>query len=250
MKKSLLALLGLFSLLLCWQLSSLWLAHTQPLAKMLAPYPTFEHLFYLLKENQLQPHIFASLKRVIVALLLAMSIGIPIGIALGVSTRLSQFTSASFQLIRMTSPLSLMPIAMMTFGIGNPPIYALLCLSAIWPLVLSTSKGVRHINRQWLELGASLSATPLEILTRIILPAILGDMLNGIRLAIAMVWTVLVPCEMLGVSEGLGYYILDTRDRLAYSELTAAIVVIGAIGWTLDAIARTISQQFLQPATH
>jgi NitT/TauT family transport system permease protein len=59
-----------------------------------------------------------------------------------------------------------------------------------------------------------------------------------LRLAIGIVWIVLVPCEMLGVSAGLGYFILDTRDRLAYSELTAMVLIIGLLGFLLDAAAR------------
>jgi NitT/TauT family transport system permease protein len=43
---------------------------------------------------------------------------------------------------------------------------------------------------------------------------------------------------MLGVSAGLGYFILDTRDRLAYDELTATVLVIGLLGFLLDAAAR------------
>ncbi len=50
----------------------------------------------------------------------------------------------------------------------------------------------------------------------------------------------IMPCEMLGVNEGLGYFILDTRDRLAYSELMAAIVLIGLIGWALDSGSRKL----------
>jgi NitT/TauT family transport system permease protein len=74
--------------------------------------------------------------------------------------------------------------------------------------------------------------------TRIIIPAIVTHALTGIRLAIGIVWIVLVPAEMLGVSAGLGYFILDTRDRLAYSELMAVILVIGLIGYLLDLSAR------------
>ena len=49
---------------------------------------------------------------------------------------------------------------------------------------------------------------------------------------------------MLGVNEGLGYFILDTRDRLAYSELMAAVVLIGLIGWGLDALARWLHKRW------
>jgi hypothetical protein len=55
------------------------------------------------------------------------------------------------------------------------------------------------------------------MLRRIILPGVFGNVLTGVRLAIGVLWIVLVPCEMLGVSAGLGYYILDTRDRLAWT---------------------------------
>ncbi|PXZ56230.1 ABC transporter permease, partial [Pseudomonas aeruginosa] len=84
----------------------------------------------------------------------------------------------------------------------------------------------------------SLAATPWETLRRVILPGILGHVLTGVRLAIGILWIVLVPCEMLGVSAGLGYYILDTRDRLAYSELMAMVLLIGLLGYLLDAAAR------------
>jgi NitT/TauT family transport system permease protein len=66
----------------------------------------------------------------------------------------------------------------------------------------------------------------------------LPNVLTGVRLAIGILWIVLVPAEMLGVSAGLGYYILDARDRLAYSELVALVLVVGALGFSLDAAAR------------
>jgi NitT/TauT family transport system permease protein len=59
-------------------------------------------------------------------------------------------------------------------------------------------------------------------------------------LAIGIVWIVLVPCEMLGVSAGLGYFILDTRDRLAYDELMATVVLIGLLGFLLDSAFRKL----------
>ena len=51
---------------------------------------------------------------------------------------------------------------------------------------------------------------------------------------------------MLGVSAGLGYFILDTRDRMAYSELMATIVFIGLLGLLLDSLARAAHQRMTQ----
>jgi len=78
----------------------------------------------------------------------------------------------------------------------------------------------------------------------VIIPAIVPHLLTGMRLAIGIIWIILVPAEMLGVSAGLGYYILDTRDRLSYSELMAVILIIGAIGYGLDSVLRFAHQQW------
>jgi len=235
---------GLAVLVMAWALGSHWLQAGVPLAGLLGPAPTFESLYQLLAGNELTLHAMMSLKRVVVGLSLALFLGVPVGLAVGLSRPLESATSSAFQFLRMISPLSWMPIAVMVFGIGDAPIYFLLTFAAVWPIILNTAAGVRQLNPQWLMLARSLSATRSEVLRRIIVPGILGHILTGVRLAIGIIWIVLVPCEMLGVSSGLGYFILDTRDRLAYSELMAVIVLIGALGFLLDTLAQKLYQQW------
>ncbi len=104
---------------------------------------------------------------------------------------------------------------------------------------------MRRLDPAWLRLSESLAATRWETLRHVILPGVLSHVLTGLRLAIGIVWIVLVPCEMLGVSAGLGYFILDTRDRLAYSELMAMVLMIGMLGFLLDAGARALYRVLL-----
>src|SRR5690606_17380713 len=138
------------------------------------------------------------------------------------------------------TPRSRCPIAVMLMGVGDKPIYFLLAFAAVWPILLNTAAGVKALDPRWLQLARSLSATRRETLFRVIIPGVLGHVLTGVRLAIGILWIVLLPCEMLGVSAGLGYYILDTRDRLAYSELMAMVLLIGVLGFLLDAAARAL----------
>ena len=148
----------------------------------------------------------------------------------------------------MISPLSWMPLAVMAFGIGDQPVYFLLAVGAVWPIMLNTAAGVHAMNRQWIRLANSLCASRAETIRLVILPAISPQVLTGLRLALGVVWVVLVPAEMLGVSSGLGYFVLDTRDRLAYSELMAAILVIGLIGFALDSLIKLLIRLWV-PAT-
>lgn len=112
------------------------------------------------------------------------------------------------------------------------------CWSAAWPIVLNVAAGIAAIDPQWLTLADSLGASRRERLWQVTVPAIASHLLTGIRLAIGLIWVVLVPAEMLGVNAGLGYFILDTRDRMAYGELMATILFIGLLGFALDWLVR------------
>ncbi|MCK9533070.1 MAG: ABC transporter permease [Pseudomonas sp.] len=239
-----LTLAGLLVLVVLWQLGIWQLQQKLPLARLLAPVPALETLIELVTSGEILGDVAASLRRVLVSLSLALLAGIPVGLAVGFWRRFDSATSGAFQFLRMISPLSWMPIAIMIFGIGDQPVYFLLCMGAVWPIILNTAAGVRNLDPGWLMLAQSMSASRLEMLLRVVLPGILGSILTGTRLAIGMIWVLLVPCEMLGVTSGLGYFILDTRDRLAYSELMAVIVLIGILGYLLDSLARSLQRRW------
>ncbi len=240
-----LPLAGLLGALLLWLAGSAWLAHGMPIAADFAPAPSADALWQLFGSGELWPHVLVSLKRVAVGLLLAIAIGVPLGVLTGLSRRFAQGTTPLFQFLRMVSPLSWMPLAVMVLGVGDAPVYFLLAFAAVWPILLNTASGVAQLDPNWLLLARSLSATRRETVLRVVLPGITAHILTGVRLAIGIIWIVLVPAEMLGVSAGLGYFILDTRDRLAYSELMAVIVLVGALGYALDHVARSAHARWL-----
>lgn len=231
---------GLLALLVLWWLGTDVLASPDGFIRHFSPTTAIPKLIVLLSGPDLPVHILVSLRRVLVGLGFALLVGVPLGLAIGSFQRLNSATSPAFQFLRMISPLSWMPIAVMVFGVGDDPIYFMLAFAAVWPIVLNTAEGVRRLQPAWLSLASSLAATRWETLWHVILPGVLGHVLTGLRLAIGIVWIVLVPCEMLGVSAGLGYFILDTRDRLAYSELMATVLMIGLLGFLLDAGARAL----------
>lgn len=240
-------LLGLGGLLLLfglWWLGSALFGAGQGLAALFAPQATLASLVELLGRGELYQHVGVSLRRILVGLSLALLVGVPLGLLVGAWRNLEWATTPAFQFLRMISPLSWMPVAVMLMGVGDRPIYFLLAFAAVWPILLNTAAGVKSLDPRWLQLTRSLSATRWETLSRVVLPGVLGHVLTGVRLAIGILWIVLVPCEMLGVSAGLGYYILDTRDRLAYSELMAMVLLIGVLGFCLDAAARALYRRW------
>ena len=243
-RHGLLGVAGLLCLLGAWWLGIRLFGDADGLSARFSPQATFISLWELLGRAELYENVLVSLKRILLSLLLALLIGVPLGLLIGGSRSLEAATNPAFQFLRMISPLSWMPVVVMLMGVGDQPIYFLLTFAAVWPILLNTVAGVRQLDPRWLQLSRSLSASRWETLSRVVIPGVLGHVLTGVRLSIGILWIVLVPCEMLGVNEGLGYFILNTRDRLAYSELMAMVLLIGVLGFMLDAVARALHRRW------
>lgn len=227
---------------------SLWWAATdgRHVEGFLAPFSlsrTADALHGLLFGREIWPHVAASLRRILIGLAISTAIGIPLGAAVGALPLFGAASAPLFQFIRMVSPLAWTPLAIMLFGVGDAPVLFLIVIAGVWPIVLATSAAVASLDRRLTTVGRTLGGRPLEIVRAIVWPSLRPQILTGIRVSIGVAWVILVPAEMLGVDSGLGYFILSTRDRLAYSDLAAAILIVGLLGFVLDAAARfTLSE--------
>ena len=202
--------------------------------KDFGPIPTFKAFPELFAIGKIQAAVTTSGYRLGAGLLIAIVAGVPIGILLGRSTIFRELSNSPFQLIRMISPLSWEPIAVIVFATWNGAIVFLIAVAAIWPVVFATAAGLAKVDPAWFKVARNLGAKPWHMVTEIILPAILFDILTGVRLALGVGWIVLVPAEFLGVTSGLGYSIADARETLSYDHLTAMVLTIGVMGYILD----------------
>ncbi|MBY6200982.1 ABC transporter permease [Maritalea mobilis] len=209
-----------------------------------APEPTLTRLWQMIQSGEVIEMSVPSLERVGLGLIYAVAIGVPVGILIGRAPRVNEISNVPFQFLRMISPLSWMPIAVLAFDTWDGAIVFLIIMAAVWPILFSTAAGVRRIDPAWLKVARNLGANPFHTLFVVILPAIAVDILTGIRLALGVAWVVLVPAEYLGVTSGLGYAINDARDTLDYARLAATVVVIGIIGFGLDAMAGQLIRKF------
>ncbi len=203
-----------------------------------SPANTLPALVDLLGDGTLFESAVTSLWRLLSGLALAIVIGVPLGLLLGGVRLVERASSALIQLLRMTSPLSWAPVAVLALGVGDRPVQALVAIAAVWPVALSTAAGVRGLPGDWLLAVRALGATRAEVVRTVVLPGVRPAVLTGVRLALGVAWIVLVPAEMLGVSSGLGYQVLNARDNLAYDDLMAVIVAIGLLGFLLDQVAQ------------
>jgi len=238
--------LGLTGLLALWWVGGYIIENDDDLSAFaaFAPAPAFQALYDLVASGDIWAPIGASLYRILIGLVWGIAIGLPVGITVGYVGVALKITNVPFQFLRMISPLAWMPIAVLAFESWDSAIIFLIVMATVWPIIFSTAHGVRRIDPNWFKVARNLGASGSQMLRRIILPAIMTDVMAGIRLAVGVAWVVLVPAEYLGVTSGLGYAINDARDTLAYDSLAAVVIVIGIIGYLLDSLCNMLIQRF------
>ena len=208
------------------------------------PVPALRALVSMWQNGLIQTAIWSSGYRLGSGLLVAIAIGVPIGILMGRVPIFRELANSPFQLLRMISPLSWEPIAVIVFAGWNEAIIFLIAIAAVWPVMFATAAGLAKVDPNWFKVARNLGASRWHMVLQIIVPAITFDVLTGIRLALGVAWIVLVPAEFFGVNSGLGYSIEDAREGLNYDNLMGMVIVIGAIGYLLDSLLVQLIKRF------
>jgi NitT/TauT family transport system permease protein len=236
MRMVVLATVGMGLFFLAWAVGGYFL-FSRPRFSQFAgfmPRATLKAMSTLLVSPEFWPSVLASLRRIGVGIGSAFVLGLPIGLLIGYFRTLRTISHTPIQFVRMISPLSWMPIALLIFSTFESAIYFLITMATIWPIIMNSSLGVSRVNPQWIKMAKNQGAGDLQVLLHIILPASIPYILTSLRLALGVAWIVLVPVEFLGISSGLGYIINDARDTMEYDRLMAIVLAIGVIGFFLD----------------
>jgi NitT/TauT family transport system permease protein len=195
------------------------------------------------RKGFLVKHVVASLFRVTWGFLLAVSVGIPLGIALGWKRRAELAVAPLIELLLPISPLAWIPIAILWFGVGDLAAVFIIVLASVLPRTLTAMTAVSTVSDVHWNAGRNFGLAPVELARKVIAPAILPQLIVGLRLTLGISWLVVVAAEMIAVNSGLGFLIIDARNAgNRYDLVVAGMVLIGLIGVALDAAMRRLER--------
>lgn len=235
-----LAISGFLLLLAVWE-GCVRLFHISPY-KLPGPWAVARGLWELTRSGIIFDHIIASLFRVTWGYYLAVVTAVPLGLVLGIWRPARKAVNPLIQFLRPISPLAWIPIALIWFGVGDPPAIFLIFLSSFFPLVVFSMSGVESINVTYLRVARNFGLKGVELYTKVIFPAALPAIVTGLRITLGTAWLVIVAAEMIAVKSGLGYLIVDSRNSLRTDYVIGGMVVIGAIGLLLDHMIRRLER--------
>jgi NitT/TauT family transport system permease protein len=145
------------------------------------------------------------------------------------------------QILRPISPLAWIPLAILWFGVGDQPAIFIIFLGSAFPLALTTASAVSSVPQTHVNVARNFGLSGSRLLRTVLFPAVLPQLIVGLRLAAGVAWLVVVAAEMIAVNSGLGFLIVDSRnagDR--YDLVVGGMVLIGAIGLALDTLMRKL----------
>jgi len=187
-----------------------------------------------LVSGELPRDVYASLYRVVAGFALGAGLALPLGLAMGASRAVHAWMNPLVQMLRPIPPIAYIPLAILWFGLGDPPAVFLIALGAFFPVLMNTIAGVHQVDGIYLRAARNLGAGGPTLFRRVILPAAVPYILSGVRIGIGTAFIVVIVAEMMAVNDGLGYRILEAREYFWSDKIIAGMISIGLLGLAID----------------
>jgi ABC-type nitrate/sulfonate/bicarbonate transport system permease component len=173
------------------------------------------------------------------AMLIGGSAGLVAGIVIGGSRFLSRAYQPFLYYLGPTPKIIFFPVMIMWFGVGIGSKIAMGALSCFFPVALSAAAGMHQIDRVLIDVGRSFRARPMQMVTKIYIPAMIAPIVNGMRLGfgVAIIGTLLAETKLS--NKGLGYLINQSYQRFDMPEMYATLIVVFALAVVINALVAT-----------
>lgn len=179
-------------------------------------------------------HTLVSLERVLLGFAVGCATGVPIGILLGIKPTLKDALTPIIEPLRFIPPIAWIPLSIVLL-IGLWRYIFLIWIGVFFPVLLDTVAGVKRTSITLVQMARTFGADNKKIITKIIFPSSLPEIMNGIRVGLGVGWMCIVAAEMIGGEPvGLGRLVLKYANLLQIDVVIVGMITIGLIGLTMN----------------
>jgi len=210
------------------------------LSKILASF------FALIASGEIPTQVARSMERAAAGYFLAAAVCIPLGIAMGLFRGVYCALEIVVETLRPVPPPVVIPVAMLFFGIGDGMKIFVIFFSCAWPILLNTIDGVRNIDRLLVDTARTFGLKRGRTIVQVVLPAAAPQILTGLRISLSITLILVVISEMVGSSDGIGYFILNAQRRLKIDQMYAGMIALALLGYFLNQAFFIASKRLLR----
>jgi ABC-type nitrate/sulfonate/bicarbonate transport system permease component len=225
-------IVALLALMTAWEL----IAHAGWVNPLLFPALSkiLRSFYALIASGEIPGQIARSMARAGAGYFLAAAVCIPLGIAMGLFARVHRALEIVVETLRPIPPPVVIPVAMLFFGLGDGMKIFVIFFSCAWPILLNTIDGVRNIDRLLVDTARTFGLKRGKTIVRVVVPAAAPQILTGLRISLSITLILVVISEMVGSSDGIGYFILNAQRRLKIDQMYAGMIALALLGYFLN----------------
>ena len=197
----------------------------------------------LIGTGELLAHIQISLFRSLTGFFLGLVVAIPLGLLIGWFKKFEKFIDPLIQTFRNLSVLSILPVFVLFFGIGEVSKIAVVFWAVLWAVIINTISGVKNVDPLLIKGARSMGISSKDLFIKVIFPAALPSIFTGIRLSATTSILVLIGAEMVGASKGLGYALYFYQANFKTPAMYSVILVMAVIGVSINSILTVVEKR-------
>ena len=215
-------------------------------AVLASPQQVASAAWQLWRSGQLQSAVGVSVLRAATGLVFGVSAGLVLGVITGFSRLGEELLDSPLQLLRALPFLSLVPLFMVWFGIGEEARVILIAVATSFPMYVSTAGGVRAVDPKLVEAMRTFGLSRWALVREVVLPAAMPSLLSGLRLSMTLSVIALIAAEEINTTNGIGFLMAQAQTYSRTDILTVCVLLYGLLGLCVDLIVRG-AERLLMP---
>jgi NitT/TauT family transport system permease protein len=170
-------------------------------------------------------------------------IGVPLGILCGTYRPLAGLCEPFIEFFRYLPAPAFGALAVAVLGIYDGPKIAIIVIGTLFQQILIIANTARKLDYSLIEAARTLGTKSHKLLTRVVIPGILPNLYRDQRILLGWAWTYLIVAELIGTSSGITWYITQQARYQHFSNVYAAIILIGIIGFGSDLLLARLGKR-------
>lgn len=213
--------------------------------QLASPGDVARELAELARTGALWHDLGASVARVVLGFGIALVLALIVGSMVGGSRIAERALDPTLQAIRAVPSLAWVPLILLWLGIGETAKVTLVAIGAFFPVYVALVSGIRGVDRKLVEVGTIYGLSRVALVTRVLVPATLPQLLVGARIGLTQAWLFLVAAELLAATNGLGFLLTDGQQTARTDEIFVAILLFAVCGKLSETGMRAVERRLV-----
>lgn len=191
-------------------------------------------------------NISISLYRAFSGLALGILIGVVLGFGMATKKHIERFF---YPIVTITFPIpkvALVPLVIVWLGVTDQAAIVIVFLGTLLPMLINAYHGVLSVDKKLLWSALSLGTRPDNIFRKVVIPASLPYILNGVKIALPTAFIVVISAEFVASRAGVGYLISGYGALGLYDYMFAVILIFIILCFLVDRIVAVLSKRLLR----